>query len=58
MMVKFQLPVLLKEELINQDFDIGKSIFNVCKALQELLDQQENFDIWRSGTTLSGVVID
>ena len=42
---------------MKQDFNIEKSIMNVCKALQELLDNGESFDTWRSGTTLTGVVL-
>ena len=57
-MVKCRLPILLKEELIQQDFNIEKSIVNVCKVLQESLNKSESFDTKRSGTTLSGVVID
>ena len=33
MMVKYRLPILLIDELMNQNFDIEKSIMNACRAL-------------------------
>ena len=58
MKVKYMLPILLKEELVKQDYNIEKSLKNVCKDLHELLNKSDSFCTWRSGTTLTGVVLD